>query len=89
MLKTIHPFSHMSIQRMQDTIRNAHVRIRDTTSKVTKIVKDYKACQITNTVGSEKNSGYRLCGRRTRAYWEIDFMEVKPKKKIGYTYLCS
>lgn len=84
MLKKIHHSSHTGIQSMPDLIRHAHVRIRDANSKITEIVKDYKVCQLTNTVANERNSGYKLCGRRLRAYWEIDFTEVNPK-----TFRCT
>lgn len=53
--------------------------------KITEIIKNYKACQLTNTVANKKksDSDHR---RRLSAYWKIDFTEVK-QRKCRYKYL--
>jgi hypothetical protein len=42
---------------MQDLVHQPHIRIRDANLKTAKIVKNYKACQLTNAVANEKNTG--------------------------------
>jgi hypothetical protein len=49
-------------------------------------VSSCKACQLTNTHNTAKHPGSRLRGEKPRAYWEVDFTDVK-KAKYGYKVL--
>ena len=60
-LQKIYCSPRMGVQRIQDLIQLPNVRIRDANSK---IIKKSKACQLTNTVVNEKNSGNKFRGKR-------------------------
>ena len=57
MLKKIHCSLYMGFQRMQDLVHQSYIIIKDANLKTAKIVKNYKACQLTNAVANEKNTG--------------------------------
>lgn len=44
------------------------------------------ACQLTNATAHGSNPGTRLWGDHPGAYWDVDFMEIKPGK-YRYRYL--
>ena len=48
-LQKIHCISPMGILRIQDLVRYANNKIRDANLKIAEIVKNCKACQLTNT----------------------------------------
>lgn len=56
-LKKIHRYSHMGFWWIQDLVCQLHIRIRDANLKKAKIIKNCKACQLTNVVANEKNPG--------------------------------
>ncbi|KAF0883138.1 POK19 protein, partial [Crocuta crocuta] len=82
----IHRASHMGQRRLQDLIRQSHIKIKDANSKTEQIVSKCKACRLTNTTQNPHNPGTRLRGRGPVAYWETDLTEVKPGR-YGYRYL--
>lgn len=53
---------------MQDLIQYANIRIRDANSKIAKIVKNCKACQLTNAVANEKKPSSMFRCTKPRAY---------------------
>lgn len=54
--------------------------------KIAKIVKNYKACQLTNAVDNEKNPGTQYQSNKPGVYQEMDFKEEKAGK-FQYKYL--
>lgn len=65
------------------------LRIRDANSKIAEIVKNCKACHLSNAVASEKNPSTQNWGTKPGVYWKTDFIDIKPGK-FGYRYLwCS
>jgi hypothetical protein len=76
----------MGAQRMQDLVYLSHIRIRDANLKIAKIVKNCKACQLTNVVDNKKNPSTRYWSIKPGIYWEMDFLEIKPGE-FRYKYL--
>ena len=66
-------------------IQYANIRIRVANLNIAEIVKNVKACQLTNA-GAEKNPSNLFRGRKPRAYWETDLTAVKTGK-FGHRYL--
>jgi hypothetical protein len=69
--------SYMCVWRMQDFIQHANIWFWDATLKIADIVKNWKACPLTNLVANEKNPSNRFMGTKPGAYLQIEFMEVK------------
>ena len=67
-------------------LRPSGIKTRDGPQKIINLVSKCKAHQLTNAVADPKGPGIRLRGKRSGAYWEADFTEVKPGK-YGYKYL--
>ncbi|XP_048972455.1 uncharacterized protein LOC118350339 isoform X3 [Canis lupus dingo] len=82
----MHRSTPMGTRKMQDLIRHAKITIKDSRAKIEQIVASCQACQLTNATSHGSNPGTQLQGDRPGAYWEVDFMEVKPGK-YGYRYL--
>lgn len=76
----------MGIWKMWDLVRHANTKIKDANLKVAEIVKNCKACQLTNTVANQKNPGNRFRDTKPKAYQEIDVTEEK-KGKFRYRHL--
>ena len=57
----------------------ANIRIAGANSKIAEMVKNCKACQLTNIVDNEKNPDSWFRGTKPRLYWETDFTEIKTK----------
>jgi hypothetical protein len=76
----------MGVRQMADVARQSKMTFKDIQSTLENIVKNCKACQLTNTPSNPKHPGSRLQGKRPGAYWKIDFTEVKPGR-YSYKYL--
>ncbi|XP_069869542.1 uncharacterized protein [Dipodomys merriami] len=85
-LKRIHRAFPMGTRRMQDLLQHSEVKIRQGNQLIEDIVKNCKACQLTNAPNQPVTKGARLHGDRPGVYWEVDFTEIKTGK-FGYKYL--
>lgn len=81
MLRKIHRSSHLGIQRMQDLLRQANVKIQNSNQVIEEIVSKCQACKMSNVISTLSNPS-----ARQRVYWEVDFTEIK-SGKFGYKYL--
>jgi hypothetical protein len=53
---------------MQDLVCQVHIKIRDANLKIAEIVKDCKACQLSNAVTNEKNPCTQFQSTKPRVY---------------------
>jgi hypothetical protein len=75
----------MGAWKMHDVVCQSHIRIRDANLKIADIVKNCKACQLTNGVANEKNRGTEYLSTKPGVYQEMDFTEIKPRE-FRYKY---
>ena len=65
---------------MQDLVCWSHIKIRDANLKIVEIVKDCKACQLTNAFTNKKDPNNQYWRTKPRVYQKMAFIEIKPKK---------
>ena len=70
---------------MQDLVCWSHIKIRDANLKIVEIVKDCKACQLTNAVTNERDPNNQYWSTQSRVYQKMDVIEIKPRT-LRYKY---
>ena len=85
-LANIHHLTHLGTKKLLKLVSKSPYYIPGLKGIVEEIVKNCRACALTNAGSSRLQEGKRLRGDRPGAYWETDFTEVKPAR-YGNKYL--
>ncbi|XP_076788163.1 uncharacterized protein LOC143441849 [Arvicanthis niloticus] len=85
-LTHIHALTHLGLKKMTELAAKSPYSIQRSRQLAEKIVKNCKACALTNAGSSKLQTGKCLHGTCPGTFWEVDFTEIKPAR-YGNKYL--
>ena len=85
-LADIHRLTHLGAKKMIRLVSRSPYHIPGLQQAAEGLVRNCRACALTNAGSSKLHGGKRLRGDRPGTYWEVDFTEVKPAR-YGNKYL--
>ena len=85
-LADIHRLTHLGAKKMIRLVSRSPYHIPGLQQAAEGLVRNCRACALTNAGSSKLYGGKRLRGDRPGTYWEVDFTEVKPAR-YGNKYL--
>lgn len=85
-LTTIHRLTHLRAKKMVRLVSKSPYHIPQLQKTVEGLVKNCRACTLTNAGPNKIHGGKRLRGDRPGTYWEIDFTEVEPASSTKGTH---
>lgn len=85
-LTSMHRLTHLGARKMIELSNKSPYHIPRLQKTAEDLVRNCRACALTNAGSSRHSGGKRLRGDRPGTYWEVDFTEVKPAR-YGNKYL--
>ena len=85
-LADIHRLTHLGARKMIRLVSRSPYHIPGLQQAAEGLVRNCRACALTNAGSSKLYGGKRLRGDRPGTYWEVDFTEVKAAR-YGNKYL--
>ena len=85
-LTNIHCLTHLGLKKMAELVNRSPYHIPRLQKAVEDLVKNCRACALTNAGPNKYHGGRCLRGVRPGTSWEVDFTEVKPIR-YGNKYL--
>lgn len=85
-LTTIHRLTHLRAKKMVRLVSKSPYHIPQLQKTVEDLLKNCRACMLTNAGSNKIHGGKRLQEDRPGTYWEIDFTEVEPASSTKGTH---